>query len=198
MKEGQENKKIVKDLNREVEHRNGIIESITAVNETLRTDGEKKTTTIHKCIEAIHSVKERMKMLRLENQENILKKNELEKEHERQRKLNKEKVERIEKEKRELANSNTNLVEQINEMEKDAKKRRNEEKTETTVGKREIKTLKNENDKLINSMDNMQTIIEEKSKVIVQMDNLNRRLHIHNNHLTELCLQGNQLEKKWR
>ena len=113
-------------------------------------------------------------------------------------KLNKEKVERIEKEKRELANSNTNLVEQINEMEKDAEKRRNEEKAETTVGKRETKTLKNENDKLINSMDNMRTIIEEKSKVIIQMDNLNKRLHIHNNHLTELCLAREPDGKKGR
>ena len=42
MKEGEENKEIVRDLNREVESRNKLIESITAVNETLRTDGAKK------------------------------------------------------------------------------------------------------------------------------------------------------------
>ena len=57
MKKGQEDKKIIENLKKEVEHRNGIIESITGENETLRTDGEKTTTTIHRCIEAIHSVK---------------------------------------------------------------------------------------------------------------------------------------------
>ena len=129
-----------------------------------------------------------MRILKLENQENNMKKNELEKENEKQMKLNKERAEWIEKEIKERINSNNNLAEQINEMKKDAETRRKVEMVETTIRKREAKTLKGENHKLINSIDNMRTTIEEKDKVIAQIDKLNRRLHTHNNHLAELCL----------
>ena len=41
-KEREEKKEITRELNREVESRNKLIESITATNKSLRTDGEKK------------------------------------------------------------------------------------------------------------------------------------------------------------
>ena len=41
-KEREEKKEITRELNREVESRNKLIESITATNKSLRTEGEKK------------------------------------------------------------------------------------------------------------------------------------------------------------
>ena len=143
----------------------------------------------------MRSVKERIRTLRQENQECTLKITEVEREHEKQMKLNNEKVRIIESKKRELIKTTINLTEQGNKMKEEAEERRNEEREETMVGKRENKALKDENNKLKDSIELMRNEMEEKNRLITQIDNLNRRLHTHNNHLTELCFIREPIEK---